>query len=110
MKRKVKMAIQPPSFRPTVVGTHYAAATGHYLGTAAAMRILDGGGNAVDAGVCAAMALAILQPDMVSLYISRKKIASSAWPDSATGQKRRTLTASSPRGTANTCRKDCCAQ
>jgi len=66
MKRKVKMAIQPPSFRPTVVGTHYAAATGHYLGTAAAMRILDGGGNAVDAGVCAAMALAILQPDMVS--------------------------------------------
>src|SRR4051812_31620932 len=66
MKRKVKMAIQPPSFRPTIVGNHYAAATGHYLGTAAAMRILDGGGNAVDAGVCAAMALAILQPDMVS--------------------------------------------
>ena len=56
MKRKVKMAIQPPSFRPTVVGTHYAVATGHYLGTAAAMRILDGGGNAVDAGVTAAMA------------------------------------------------------
>ena len=66
MKRKAKMAIQPPSFRPTIVGTHYAAATGHYLGTAAAMRILDGGGNAIDAGVCAAMALAILQPDMVS--------------------------------------------
>ncbi len=66
MKRKVKMAVQPPSFRPTVAGNHYAVATGHYLGTAAAMRILDGGGNAVDAGVCAAMALAILQPDMVS--------------------------------------------
>ena len=65
-KRKVKMAIQPPSFRPTVVGTHHAVATGHYLATCAAMRILDGGGNAVDAGVCAAMALAILQPDMVS--------------------------------------------
>ena len=30
------------------------------------MRILDGGGNAVDAGVTAAMALPILQPDMVS--------------------------------------------
>ncbi len=66
MKRKVKMAVQPPSFRPTVVGNHYAVATGHYLGTAAAMRVLDAGGNAVDAGVCAAMALAILQPDMVS--------------------------------------------
>ena len=65
-KRKSKMAIQPPSFRPTVVGTHHAVATGHYLATCAAMRILDGGGNAVDAGVCAAMALAMLQPDMVS--------------------------------------------
>jgi gamma-glutamyltranspeptidase/glutathione hydrolase len=66
MKRKVKMAIQPPSFRPTLAGNHYAVATGHYLGTAAAMRVLDGGGNAIDAGVCAAMTLAMLQPDMVS--------------------------------------------
>ena len=66
MKRKVKMAVQAPSFRPTVVGNHYAVATGHYLATAAAMRILDGGGNAVDAGVTAALALPLLQPDMVS--------------------------------------------
>ena len=65
-KRKIKMAVQAPSFRPTVAGNHYAVATGHYLATAAAMRILDGGGNAVDAGVTAAMALPILQPDMVS--------------------------------------------
>jgi gamma-glutamyltranspeptidase/glutathione hydrolase len=65
-KRKPMMAVKPPSLRPTVVGNHHAVATGHYLGTHAAMRILDGGGNAVDAGVCAAMALAILQPDMVS--------------------------------------------
>jgi gamma-glutamyltranspeptidase len=55
MKRKVKMAVQAPSFRPAVIGTHYGVATGHYLATAAAMRILDGGGNAVDAGVCAVM-------------------------------------------------------
>ena len=66
MKRKIKMAVQAPSFRPTVAGNHYAVSTGHYLATAAAMRILDGGGNAVDAGVTAAMALPILQPDMVS--------------------------------------------
>src|SRR2546421_5469173 len=66
MKRKIKMAIQPPSFPPTLAGNHYAVATGHYLGTAAAMRVLDGGGNAIDAGVCAAMTLAMLQPDMVS--------------------------------------------
>jgi gamma-glutamyltranspeptidase/glutathione hydrolase len=30
------------------------------------MRVLDAGGNAVDAGVTAAMALAVLQPDVVS--------------------------------------------
>ena len=66
MKRKVMMAVQPPSFRPPVCGNHYGVSTGHYLATAAAMRILDAGGNAIDAGVCAAMALPILQPDMVS--------------------------------------------
>jgi gamma-glutamyltranspeptidase/glutathione hydrolase len=54
------------SFRPTLVGNRYAVATGHYLATAAAMRVLDAGGNAVDAGVTAAMALAVLQPDIVS--------------------------------------------
>ena len=30
------------------------------------MRVLDRGGNAVDAGVTASMALSVLQPDMVS--------------------------------------------
>ena len=54
------------SWRPTVVGSHYAASCGHYLATSAAMRALDAGGNAVDAGVTAAMALAVLQPDVVS--------------------------------------------
>jgi len=54
------------SWRPTVTGRHHAVASGHYLATAAAQRILDGGGNAIDAGVTAAMALAVLQPDVVS--------------------------------------------
>lgn len=65
-KRSNKMAVPAESLRPTVVGLHQAVATGHYLGTLAAMRVLDRGGNAVDAGVTAAMALAVLQPDMVS--------------------------------------------
>ena len=58
----------PPrlSWRPTLIGKRYAVACGHYLGAAAAVRILERGGNAVDAGVSAAMALAILQPDVVS--------------------------------------------
>ena len=54
------------SWRPTIAGRHYAVSCGHYLATAAAMRALDAGGNAIDAGVTAAMALAILQPDIVS--------------------------------------------
>ncbi len=65
-KRLNKMAVQAQSLRPTVVGVHQAVASGHYLATLAGMRVLDRGGNAVDAGVTTAMALAVLQPDMVS--------------------------------------------
>src|SRR5215210_70206 len=54
-----------PSWRPTLIGKRYAVAFGHYLAAAAAARILDRGGNAIDAGVTAAMALAIVQPDIV---------------------------------------------
>ena len=54
------------SLRPTVMGSAHAVSTGHYLATLAAMRVLDAGGNAVDAGVTAAMALAVVQPDIVS--------------------------------------------
>jgi len=55
-----------PSWRPTVVGRRYAVTTGHYLATAAAVRVLERGGNAIDAGVTASLALAVLQPDIVS--------------------------------------------
>jgi gamma-glutamyltranspeptidase/glutathione hydrolase len=65
-KRERKLAVGAISARPTVAGRHHAVATGHYLASLAAMRVLDRGGNAVDAGVTASMALAILQPDMVS--------------------------------------------
>lgn len=65
-KRAVKMAVPAWSERPNVVGRNHAASSGHYLATLAAMRILDRGGNAVDAGTAASMALSVLQPDMVS--------------------------------------------
>lgn len=61
-----KQEAVPVSWRPTVIGRSQAVSSGHYHATLAAMRILDGGGNAVDAGVAAAMALAVLQPDIVS--------------------------------------------
>jgi gamma-glutamyltranspeptidase/glutathione hydrolase len=54
------------SWRPTVVGRSHAVACGHYLATEAAMRVLAQDGNAIDAGVTAAMTLAIVQPDIVS--------------------------------------------
>lgn len=64
--RKIAPAPASVSWRPTVVGSHHAVACGHYLAAAAAARILAQGGNAVDAGVTMAMALAVLQPDIVS--------------------------------------------
>ncbi len=66
MKPVSKKEAATVAWRPTVAGSHYAASCGHYLATAAAMRVLDAGGNAVDAGVTAAIALTVLQPDVVS--------------------------------------------
>jgi gamma-glutamyltranspeptidase/glutathione hydrolase len=65
-KKTTKRQAASVSWRPTVAGSHYAVSSGHYLATAAAMRVLDAGGNAVDAGVTATFALAVLQPDVVS--------------------------------------------
>src|SRR5919109_5657596 len=57
----------PAPHRPLVMGIQQAVSTGHYLATLAAMRILDHGGNAVDAGVAAGLCLGVLYPDMVSI-------------------------------------------
>lgn len=65
-KPSYKLSLAPESFRPTVMGRHYAVACGHPLAAQAAARVLEAGGNAIDAGVTASMALAILQPDIVS--------------------------------------------
>lgn len=54
------------SMRPPARGKKHMAVSGHALATHAAMRILDKGGNAVDAGVAGTFCLAVLQPDMVS--------------------------------------------
>lgn len=62
----IPLAAGAASLRPTVMGRHHAVSSGHALATVAAMRVLDAGGNAIDAGVTAAMALAVLQPDIVS--------------------------------------------
>lgn len=63
-KRKFKTVVEAASLRPTVVGRRHALSTGHYLATFAGLRVLDRGGNAIDAGVTSSIALAVLQPDM----------------------------------------------
>ncbi|WP_145145060.1 gamma-glutamyltransferase family protein [Roseomonas gilardii] len=53
--------------RPTLYGTRHAISAGHYLATAAGLSILEAGGNAVDAGCAAGIALGVLQPDLVNV-------------------------------------------
>ena len=54
------------SYRPTIYGTRHAVSAGHYLATMAGFSILEAGGNAIDAGCTAGIALGILQPDLVN--------------------------------------------
>ena len=53
--------------RPTVYGTRHAVSAGHYLAAAAGFSILEAGGNAIDAGCAAGIALGVLQPDLVNV-------------------------------------------
>src|SRR5579885_2741040 len=55
------------SHRPTICGTRHAVSAGHYLATTAGFAILEAGGNAVDAGCAAGIALGVLQPDIVNV-------------------------------------------
>jgi len=54
------------SRRPTLYGSRHAISAGHYLAAAAGFAVLEAGGNAVDAGCCAGMALAVLHSDEVN--------------------------------------------
>ena len=49
------------------IGTRWAVAAGHALASEAAARVLDAGGNAIDAGVAAGLTLGVVHPDMVSV-------------------------------------------
>jgi gamma-glutamyltranspeptidase/glutathione hydrolase len=53
--------------RPTIAVTRHAIAAGHYLAAAAGFAILEAGGNAIDAGVAAGIALGVLQSDLVNV-------------------------------------------
>jgi gamma-glutamyltranspeptidase/glutathione hydrolase len=48
--------------RPVIMGTRGVVAAGHYLAAEAGLRMLEQGGNAIDAGVAMGFALAVLKP------------------------------------------------
>ncbi|MGW1173996.1 gamma-glutamyltransferase family protein [Kitasatospora sp. NPDC002543] len=50
--------------RPTLQGTFGMAASSHWLATAAAMAVLEDGGNAFDAAVAAGFTLQVVEPHM----------------------------------------------
>jgi gamma-glutamyltranspeptidase/glutathione hydrolase len=51
------------SFRPTIMARRHVAASGHYYASLAAFTVLEGGGNAIDAGVAAGLATNVLQSE-----------------------------------------------
>ena len=52
--------------RPTIMGTRHMVSACQYLAAEAGFRILEAGGNAIDAGVAAGMALSVVQPEYVN--------------------------------------------
>ena len=67
MSTKESSNVRPaPSNRPAIMGTRHVIAAGHYLAAHAGFEILEAGGNAVDAGVAAGIAVGVLQTDKVN--------------------------------------------
>ena len=58
---------QTSSWRPTVMGTHGMVAAGHPLAAEVGMRVLKGGGNAVDAAIAAWAIQGQVEPGMTGL-------------------------------------------
>src|SRR5919106_645883 len=54
------------SARMSIMGTRHVVSAGHYLAAHAGFQILEAGGNAIDAGVAAGIAIGVLQTDKVN--------------------------------------------
>ncbi len=55
------------TMRPQLQGTRHMVSAGHYLAAHAGFRILEAGGNAVDAGVAAGLTLGVVQSELVNI-------------------------------------------
>jgi gamma-glutamyltranspeptidase/glutathione hydrolase len=56
-----------PSLRPTIAGTRHVVSAGHYLAAQTAFQVLEAGGNAIDAGVAAGLAMGVVQSELVNI-------------------------------------------
>ncbi len=57
----------PTTTRPMIMGTHHMVSAGHYLAAGAGFRILEAGGNAIDAGVAAGLCINVVEADLTNL-------------------------------------------
>jgi len=57
----------PESLRPTLIGERYMVAAGHPLVAQVAAQVFERGGNAIDAGVAAGLAINVVQADQCNL-------------------------------------------
>src|SRR6476619_6479696 len=55
------------SHRPTIMGRRHLISATHYLAAEAGFKILEAGGNAIDAGVAGGIALGVVQPEFVNV-------------------------------------------
>ena len=62
-----KLSALTPARATQIMARRWMVVAGHPLAAQAAARILEGGGNAVDAGVAAGICLGVVHPDMVSV-------------------------------------------
>ena len=53
------------AMQPLIHGTHHMISSGHHLATQAGYEVLETGGNAIDAGVAAGIALSVVHSDLV---------------------------------------------
>lgn len=55
------------TYRPAIAGLRHVVVAGHHGAAHAGFKILEAGGNAVDAGVAAGICLGVLQSDLVNV-------------------------------------------
>ena len=70
------------AFRPPVMGMTHMVSAGHYLAASAGYRILEDGGNAVDAGVASGIVINVTLPNAtnfggvapIMVYMAEKNV------------------------------------